>query len=164
MDSKGLQKGDPQAAVAAGSGNIACVYTYVGNEADVDEVAADLRNQAPTVLFVCCCDSETAIRVRAALSKEAVNNETRGDGGKGNGRQARPSKEVWQVTFRCRMEKELIVAGRDGVAKEVDIKQILPCTPGGGPLLIAEVDFSVGIQQMLRVRVAVLGVRQDAVA
>ena len=80
--------------MAVGVGHAACLYVYVDKEADVDEVAKDLRNQAPTVLFVRCYDSEAAMRMQTALSKAAVNktrgeggnrvvNKTRGDGGEG---------------------------------------------------------------------------------
>jgi len=68
--------------VAEGFGSVECLYVYVDKEADIDEVAKELRNHAPTVLFVCCCDSEAAKRMQIALSKDAVN-KTRGEGGKG---------------------------------------------------------------------------------
>ena len=85
--------------MSEGVGNIACVYVYVDKEANIDEVAKDLRNQAPTVLFVCCYDSEAAKCMQTALSKDAVN-KTRGDGGKGKGQQARASKEDFQVMLK----------------------------------------------------------------
>ena len=147
---------------------------YADKEADIDEVAKDLRNQAPTVLFVCCCDSEAAMRMQTALSKDAVNktrgeggkgavNKTRGDGEKGQGQQARASKEEFQVMFKCVILEELIIAGRHSIVKDVEIKQVLR-TPGGGPLLIAEVGFSVAIQQMLSLRVAALCVHDQVEA
>ena len=152
--------------MAEGVGHTACLYVYVDKEADIDEVAKDLRNQAPTVLFVCCYDSEAAMRMQTALSKDAVNktrgeggkgavNKTRGDGENGQGQQARASKEEFQVMFKCVIMDELIIAGRHSIVKEVEIKQVLR-TPGGGPLLIAEVGFSVAIQQMVSMRVAAL--------
>ena len=150
--------------MAEGVGNAACLYVYVDKEADIDEVAKDLRNQAPTVLFVCCYDSEAAMRMQTALSKDAVNkiggeggkgavNKTRGDGGKGQGQQARASKEEFQVMFKCVIMEELIIAGRHSIVKEVEIKQVLR-TPGGGPLLIADVGFAKAAQHMLFMRVA----------
>ena len=57
------------------------MYVYVGAEANVDQVAVDLRNQAPIVLIVCCSDEDAAARMQTALSEEAVNKQTRGDGG-----------------------------------------------------------------------------------
>ena len=57
-----------------------CVCRQKG--ANIDEVAKDLRNQAPTALFVCCYDGEAAMRMQTALGKDAVN-KTRGEGGKG---------------------------------------------------------------------------------
>ena len=90
-------------------------------------------------------------------------NETRGDGGKGKGQQARASKEVFQVMFKCVIMQELIIAGRHSIVKEVEIKQVSR-TLGGGPLLIAEVGFSVAIQQMLSMRVAALCVHDEVAA
>ena len=57
------------------------IYVYVGAEANIDQVAVDLRNQAPNVLVVCCSDEDAAARMATALSAEVVNKQTRGDGG-----------------------------------------------------------------------------------
>ena len=57
------------------------VYVYVGAEANIDQVAKDLRNQAPIVLIACCCDEGAAARMETALSEDVVNKQTRGDGG-----------------------------------------------------------------------------------
>ena len=54
-------------AVAQGVGNIACLYVYAGKDADIDEAAKDLRNQAPTMLFVCCHDTHDAIHIQDML-------------------------------------------------------------------------------------------------
>ena len=158
-------------------GNIACLYVYVDDEANVDEVAVDLRNQAPTILFVCCSDGEVAKSMAIALSKAGVDNKPRGDGGKGKGRGAkaggvanqprgdggkgkgrpgRASKEDFQVMFHCVVQYELIIAGRAGIVKEVEIKDFFDIA-AGGPLLIAEVGFAVSVQQMLSLRVALIG-------
>ena len=104
---------------------MSCLYVYVGAEASIDQVAVDLRNQAPTVLIVCCSNEHAAARMKTALSEEAVNKQTRGDGG------SRRSGEDFQVMFNCVVFDELIVAGRRPVVKEVDIKETL-VTPGGG--------------------------------
>lgn len=123
------------------------VYVYVGAEANIDEVAVDLRNQAPTVLIVCCSDEVAAARMEMALSEEAVNKQTRGDGG------SRKSGEDFQVMFNCVVFKELIVAGRRPVVKEVDIKETL-FTPGGGAVLIADLGLHVMVQGQLSIRLA----------
>ena len=65
--------------------------------------------------------------------------------------------------FKCVIMEELIVAGWHSIVKVVEIKQVLH-TPGGGPLLIAEVGFSVAIQQMLSMRVAALSVHVQEAA
>ena len=78
---------------------MSCVYVCVGAEANIDQVAADLRNQAPTVLIVCCSDGDVAARMQTALSQEAVNRNTRGDGG------SRTNEEDFQVMFSCAVSK-----------------------------------------------------------
>lgn len=51
-----------------------------GKDAGIQEVAEDLRNHRPTILFVCCHDSVAANDMQIALSNLVVD-ETRGDGG-----------------------------------------------------------------------------------
>ena len=152
-------------AEKTGNGNIACLYAFVGKEANLDEVARDLRNQAPTILFVCCCDGQVAEEMKTVLSEQGVDNRPRGDGGKGQGSgtkgqgtggQARAGPEDFQVQFHCISRGDLIVAGRNGIVKELDFKEEL-VTPLGSGVLIAEVGFSVSFQQMLSMRVAAIG-------
>ena len=145
-----------------GPGAISCLYVYVGKEANLDEVAVDLRNQAPTILFVCCADMEVAKNMATALSKKGVGNAPHGDGeeeaikerrrralatrGRHKGeKKERASKEEFQVEFKCIQDKDLIIAGRSGIVKEVDMKECL-LTPSGGWLLVAEVGFAVAVQ------------------
>ena len=59
---------------------MSAVYVYVGAEANIGQVAVDLRNQAPTVLIVCCSDGDVTARMHMALRQEAVNRSTRGEG------------------------------------------------------------------------------------
>ena len=96
-----------------------CVYVYVGAEANIGQVAKDLRNLAPTVLIVCCSDEDAAARMQTALSEEAVNKQTRGDGGVSTNH-----KEL-EVIFNCVVFKELIVAGRRPAVKHIDINETL---------------------------------------
>ena len=77
----------------------------------------DLRSQAPTVLVVCAYDSEVATRMQTALSQEAMDKKTRGDGGKGTGTQSRPSNEEFQVKYICVQTEEPFIAGRQGIVK-----------------------------------------------
>ena len=101
------------------------VYVYVGAEANIDQVAADLRHQAPTVLIVCCSDGDVALRMQTALSQEPVSRNTE------SAYVGSRNKEVdFQVLFGCVLFKELIVAGRLPVTKEVETKEKL-ATPGG---------------------------------
>ena len=73
-------------------------------------MAKDLRNQAPNILFVCRNDRDAAVRMQIVLSKAAVD-QTRGDGGEGQGKQAH------QVVFKCVVMKELLIAGRRIIVK-----------------------------------------------
>lgn len=130
----------PQSAVAEGIGTMSGVYVYVGAKANIEHVAVDLRNQAPILLIVCCSDEDAAARMGVALSEEAV------DMGRKRG-------DHFQVTFKCVVFKELIVAGRRPVVKEVDIKETL-FTPGGGAVLIADLGLHVMVQGQLSIRVA----------
>ena len=98
-----------------------CVYVYVGAEANIDQVAMDIRNQAPIVLIVCCSDEDAAARMETALSEEAVNKQTRGDGG--SRRRARSLPEDYQVKFTRVVCKELIVAGRRPAVNQLDINE-----------------------------------------
>ena len=62
--------------------------------------------------------------------------------------------------FKCCVFQELIIAGRHSIVKDVEFK-LGECTPGGGPLLIADVRFTIAVHQMLSMRVAALGVYGD---
>ncbi len=129
------------------------VYVYVGAEANVGEVAVDLRNQAPTVLIVCCSSGDVTARMQAALSQEAVNKNTRGDG-ESPKQKPRKNAEDFQVQFSCIVQfPSLIVAGRRPVVKDVDVKETLSL-PGGGSVLIAEVGLHVMVQGQLSIRLA----------
>ena len=118
-----------------GSGQIACLYVSVGEEANVQMVAMDLRNQAPTILFVCCGNEEVANRMATALISPGVDNRPRGDGGKGTGRPGRAGPEDFQVMFHCVRHCELIIAGRSGIVKEVEMKDGLLRAIDSPPML-----------------------------
>ena len=105
--------------IAAGSGTIVCLYAFVGKKADIDEVAADLRNIAPTILFVVCHDAPAAVKMKDALETEGVDTalsrgdgESRGDGGgdKGKGKQ-RANRTEFQAQFHVIRQDEIIIAG-----------------------------------------------------
>ena len=73
---------------------MACLYVYVDKEVNIDEVALDLRNQAPTAVLACCCDSDVSRLMQLVLGKEVVDNKTRGHGGKGKGSEARARRRT----------------------------------------------------------------------
>ena len=54
---------------------------------------------------MCCSDEDAAARMEKALSDEAVDKQTRGDGG------SRKSGEDFQVKFKCVVFKKLISQG-----------------------------------------------------
>ena len=78
--------------------NAGCFYVHVGKGANDDEMAVDIRNQAVTVIWVCCCSEEMAARMKTALSKGAVN-KTRGHGG--GGRDKSNSRALARRNARC---------------------------------------------------------------
>ena len=134
--------------MAEGVGSVSCVYVNVGAEANIDQVAKELRKHGPIVLIVCCSDDDAAVKMDTALRQDPVDNQTRGDGG------SVESAGDFQVTFRVSVYKHLIVAGRCPVVKELCIKD------ARGEWLIAELDFHVMVQGQLSIRVAAFA-RQD---
>jgi len=85
-----------------------------------------------------------------ALSREALNKNTRGDGG------SRKSGDDFQVMFSCAVFKELIVAGRRPVVKQADILRTL-VTPSGGAVLIAKVGLHISVQGQTSIALAAFG-------
>ena len=55
----------------------------------------------------------------------------------------------------CVVKQEIVVAGRGGMVKDVTIKHDMRI-PMDGLLLVSEVDFTVGIQDWLSMRVAAI--------
>ena len=148
--------------LAAGSGSIACFYAFVGENANIDEVAADIRNLGATIVFVVCHDASAAEVMEDALELEGA---SRGDGGgssagkgKGKGKQ-RANRTEFQAQFHVSRHEEIIIAGRVGIVKEVMVREAV-ATPGDGTIVIADVGLSVAVQQMLSIRVAALCVRK----
>ena len=86
--------------------------------------------------------------------------DTRGDGGKGRGRQGnaqRAGPGDFQVQFATTRDSTVIIGGRRNIVKEV---QSIECVqaPGDSLLLIAEVAFNAAFNGMLNVRVAAIDV------
>ena len=121
---------------------------HIDPAADIDEVPADLRNQAPSVIIACCCDEKQASKLTKAICRPSFGTRTHGNGG-------RSSKEEYQEEFLYCARGKIVVAGRKGMVKHVSIK-LVKDSPLNGMLLVADVDFSVGIQECLNMRVAAI--------
>ena len=129
---------------------VACVYVHVGDEADVDAVAVDIRDHGPTVLLVTCATSEAATTLIARL-KEPAPTTIRGGGDK--------QKNVGYVTASY---ENLIVAGRSGYVKSVEAKQMEPAAVWN--YIVAELKFSVHFCQMMQLSVAVAAPTPECVS
>ena len=153
----------PQAAVAASeeaaseeaaskhTGQVSGLYVYVGAEANIDEVASDIRNAGPNILIVCCSDETAAAEMERALEQTAV--DTRGDG------EGRPGVDDLQYKFYCVIHKELIIAGRRPMVKEVGMLQ--GRDGDGGSTLIAQIGFHSPVQGSLNLRVAAFSATRE---
>ena len=139
-----------ESAVAEGFGQIGVVYAAVCEGADIEEVAKDLRNHAPTILLVSCFNDEMATQMGEALGRPAV---TRGGGGKAQGK-GRPSPSEYQVKFHVEQRRTLIVAGRDSIVRDVVCK-----LDAAQQILVAECCFSVSFHQMMSMNVAVMNMQ-----
>ena len=139
-------------AVADDNHGCACVvYLYIDAEADIDEVAVDVRNMAPSVLIVCCSDMFVAQQMEAALRREGIDIPA-----PYWYKPKRRGPEYFQAQFDCVSYDDVIIAGRLPITREVGITDIL-ITPDGGSVLIAEVGYHVSIQGQLTMRLAAFG-------
>ena len=125
------------------------MYVDVGEEANLPEIASDLRRQGPHMLLVRCSGpdqrKELQSMLAAAGAEGTADQETRGNGGA-----RRP-----EVPFRCDSQGPFLLAGRDGYVAEVMVQKLLNL-PGVGQIAIAEFSLAVSIQQMGSIKVAVV--------
>ena len=145
----------PESAVAEGVGQIQCLYLAVDLQANIEEVAADVRNQAPTILLVCCECLDIAKQMVLALEKEPVKNDLRGDGGKGKATAPRLEVDKLQVQYTCWSRRNVIFAGRRGIVTSC-LMEATVHMPGQHPLVMAEISLSVCFQQMMSLKLALL--------
>ena len=146
-------------------GNAGFLYAWVGDKAEMEAVAADLRNIAPTILIVCCQHGWMAAQMETLLRKPGIDRtaETRGDEGgrgKGNGGRRKPQRasvDNFQAQFATIKEATVIIAGRMSIVKDVTCLETRQ-SDGEGMMMIGEVDFKVAINGMLTVRVAAIDV------
>ena len=145
------------------SGQLACLYVWVGDDALCSDVAKDLRNQAPSILLVVCDSSDIAASMKNYLEEDPKDEpDTRGDGKKGGGKGKRAGADQFQVQYMCECEGTCIVAGRRGIVKNIkrdEYVELPPEDPSGGMLLIATVHFGVAVMGIMSMSVAVLDVQ-----
>ena len=138
-------------------GNISAIYTRVDRGADVDAVAADLRNHGATILVVFCNCQATCDAMQMALAKEGKGHRGDGDGeepgkaGKSE-RQARPGPADYQLQYTSVGHHGFLVAGRSGIVADVTLKDT--SEDSAHVLCIAEIELRSSFCQILSFRVA----------
>lgn len=145
------------AGAGGGVGNLACVYTYVGPDADVNVVAQDLRKHGPTILLMCCESEEKASSMRHQLELPAKSAVAEPKTQPASHTSRRPCSRP-EIQYKCVQFGQLVVGGRAGIVTTVTVVEELylkfTCDPEF-PALIAEVAFSVSICELTSIRVAV---------
>ena len=142
-------------------GNISAIYIRLDRGADVEAVAADLRNHGATILVVFCTDDGLAQSMQFALSQEGKGH--RGDGDAEDGeepgkagkseRQARPAPDDYQLQYISVGHQGFIVAGRSGIVADVTLLKDTS-EDSTHVLCIAEIELRSSFCQILSFRVA----------
>ena len=135
---KGEGRGDGDAGMRM-CGTFMASFVVIGNDANVDEVSADLRKYATTVMLVHCGNVPFAQDLRDKLSQAS---------------QEPIGAERKEVKFITETWGTWIVCGRSGIVQEVRIR-IAEETAGAGLLLTAKVEFVRAICNTMEVCVAV---------
>ena len=138
-------------------GQASYVHVDIGDAANIPAVAADLRNVGATVIIACCSTHSQAVKLGAALCMAAFGTVTRGDGGKG-----RAGSDEYQESYHYAFAGNVVVGGRRGIVQSLTHK-LRMSTPLKGQMFIADVDFKVGIQESLNIRVAAIMVNSTVV-
>ena len=131
-------------------GAVSYIHLDVEAKADIDELAADTRNQGGVVVMAICADSKQAQIFGTALNKDGFGIVTRGDGVKG-----RSPPSEYQEKYLYVIAGRIVIAGRQGVVKDIRHHLMHDC-PGRGKMLIAQLDFTIGIADSLHLRVAAI--------
>ena len=138
-------------------GNISAIYTRLDRGADVQAVAADLRNHGATILVVFCTDDVLAQSMQFDLAQKGKCHRGDGDGeepgkaGKSE-RQARPAPDDYQLQYTSVGHQVVIVAGRSGIVADVTLKDT--SEDSTHVLCIAEIELRSSFCQILSFRVA----------
>ena len=123
-----------------GVGQAQCVYVDVAEEANLPEIARDLRLQGPHVLLVRCSAVEQRKELQRLLEEPRI----------AAGEQGKP-----EVQFRCDSQGSVLLAGRDGFVSEVSVVQFLRMERVG-EITIGEFALATSVQHMASIKVAVV--------
>ena len=123
-----------------GVGQAQCVYVDVAEEANLPEIASDLRLQGPHVLLVRCSAVEQRRELQRLLEEPRI----------AAGEQGKP-----EVQFRCDSQGSVLLAGRDGFVSEVSVVQFLRMERVG-EITIGEFALATSVQHMASIKVAVV--------
>ena len=93
------------------AGTVDCVYVHLEESVDVQEVAADLRKHAPTVLMMVCNNKEVTKEMCTLLFKPVVEKETKKDKEKGTEKE---KVEQTEKEMYCLIWDTILIAGRKG--------------------------------------------------
>ena len=131
-------------------GQVSHIHLHVEAGADIVALAADTRNRAAIVLLAVCADVAQAKTLGTALNQASFGNPTRG-----NGETGRSPPSEYQEKYLYAVHGRIVIAGRYGIVKEIHHHLAMDC-PQGGTMLIAQLDFVVGIEGSLHMRVAAI--------
>ena len=138
-------------------GSVSFKHIHVEAGADIAALAADTRNQAAIVLLVICADAKQATALGKALSKASFGTATRG-----NGETGRSPPCEYQEKYLYAIHGSIVIAGRYGIVK--DLRHHLAMdVPQRGTMLIAQLDYSIGIADALHMRVAAIAANSTVV-
>ena len=130
-------------------GNMVLVYIHMTGNADVAEVARDVREHGPTIAIFTCAGAEDAQLLAAKLKEPttAVGTNTRGGG------------DRTEKQFVCTQHKHCVLAGRLGVVASIDCRHTATVC-GSGSIVIAEVTLNVQVSGQMIFRLAALDLTQ----
>jgi len=143
-------EGSPPTSYRGTIGQVSYMHLNVEAEADMAALAADTRNQAPIGVLAVCADSKQATTLGTALHQASFGIPTRGNGVTGR----RPPTE-YQEKYLYAVHGRIVIAGRHGIVKKLRHELAMDC-PQRGTMLIAQLDFVVGIEDSLHWRVAAI--------
>ena len=114
-------------------GTMVLVYMHITGNADLPEVALDVRLHGPNIaIFTCDCEARAQLLAETLTETPAAEGtNTRGGGDRG------------EKQFVCTQHKHFVLAGRVGVVASVNCRQTATVS-GRGSIVIAE--FTLNVQ------------------